>query len=276
MVQLTADKENLDADVAAATEKAEGLEAESAQLRAARAMNGGRLEPEAPAAPAAAEPTPREGLFTKMFKDPEMRSMLEGQQAAALQKLYADYLKEANLTADQKERFFQILQDRQMALMNSSENALTGGAVDMKAATASTNAANEAIKELLEPEQYRLYEVYEKNLGPRVQVAQLNQQLTGLGAPLKEYQGTALVQIISEENAMLPAFGENAASEQELDASDIDQYARQIDAVDQRIYQRAGALLTPEQLAVLSTFLKNMAATQIAGLRMAGQMLNGK
>ena len=177
VAQLTAYNARLNANIAAETEKAGELEAESAQLRAARAMASGRLEPDSEPAQASApeqQPKPREGLFTKMFKDPEMQKMLESQQATALHLLYADYLKEAGLSEDQTIHFFQVLQDRQMALMGASENAMSGGAVDMKAATAATGAATDALRELLGPDQFTLFERYEKSLGPRVQVARLD------------------------------------------------------------------------------------------------------
>jgi FtsZ-binding cell division protein ZapB len=280
VAQLTADNARLNTDLAAAAQKSDELEAESAQLRAARAMASGRLEPDldqpSAAAPAPEPPKPREGLFTKMFKDPEMQKMLETQQATALHALYADYLKEASLSEDQTMRFFQVLQDRQMALMGASENALSGGAVDMKAATAATSAASDALRELLGPDRFALFEKYEKTLGPRVQVARLDQQLTGIGAPLADYQTTALVQIINEESADLPSFANGTAPPESMDAAAIDDYSRAVDAANQRIYTRARAILKPDQLATLATFQKNMAATQIAGLKMARQMMNGE
>jgi hypothetical protein len=279
LVQLRADNAKLNADIVAETQKSEELEAESAQLRAARALtSGGRLElqPESAPAPPAPQPKPREGLFTKMFKDPEMQKMLETQQATALHALYADYLKEAGLSEDQQVRFFQVLQDRQMALMGASENAMSGGAVDMKAATAATAAASDALKEMLGPDQYALFEKYEQSLGPRVQVARLNQQLTGIGAPLADYQETALIQIFSQESADLPAFASGSAPPESMDAAAIDQYAQDMDEANQRIYTRARPLLKPDQLAALAAFQKNMTATQIAGLKMARQMMDGE
>jgi len=279
VAQLTADNARLNANIAAETEKAGELEAESAQLRAARAMASGRLEPDSEPAQASApeqQPKPREGLFTKMFKDPEMQKMLESQQATALHLLYADYLKEAGLSEDQTIHFFQVLQDRQMALMGASENAMSGGAVDMKAATAATGAATDALRELLGPDQFTLFERYEKSLGPRVQVARLDQQLTSIGVPLKDYQATALVQIISQETADLPDFTTGTAPPETMDAAGIEDYAQAVDAANQRIYMRARTLLNSIQLTALATFQKDTAATQIAGLKMARQMMNGE
>jgi hypothetical protein len=281
VAQLKVDNAKLNADVTAGTERAEELEAESAQLRAARSMASSRLEPgggqpDLDAAPTLAQeqgqPPQPGGFLAKMFKNPEMRSTLASQQGVALRNLYADYLKEVSLTPEEAGRFFQILQDRQMALMDSSESALSGGAVDMKAATAAANTADDALKELLGPERFGLYQQFEKTLGPRVQVAQFNQQLAGQGAPLRGYQIAALIQIMSQESAAMPALGNSASAQQA--AADIDHYAQQMDAANRRVCRRAKSVLTPAQLAALAVFQKNTTTTQIAGLKMATQTLD--
>jgi hypothetical protein len=61
-----------------------------------------------------------------------------------------------------------------------------------------------------------------------------------------------------------------------MDPAAIDDYAQAVEAANQRIYTRARSLLKPAQLAALATFQKNTAATQVAGLKMARQMMNGE
>jgi len=272
--QLTADNARLNKDLTEATQKAETLEEESAQLRAARAMSSGRLEPAAPAP--AATPEEGQGYLAKMFKDPDVLKIMQREQAAALRTLYADFLKETYLSPDQTDRFFQILQDRQMALMDASQKAMSGGTVDEKGAMAATDAASDALRQLLGPDQFARYEQYEKTLGPRLQVAQFSRQLASLGMPLQDYQTTALVQIFSQESVSPPTQTGGAQPEKGVDAGGIDQFSQDVDTANQRIYQRARPLLTREQLGVLSSFQKNMAETQVAGLRMARQMMNGE
>jgi hypothetical protein len=280
LAQSKAENAKLSAGLADATDKAQALESESAQLRAARALSGARLEPAAASTPAENESKPKEkgGILAQMFKNPQMRKLMAAQQAAALRGLYSDYLKQAHLTPDQTERFFQLLQDRQMALMDSSADAMSGGQVDLKAATAAANTASDALKELLGPEQFAQYQDFEKTLGVRVQVQQLNQQLTGEGMPLQDYQNTALIQIMGQENAARPGFGNSAGGAQQalnMSPAEIDQYSQQVEATNQRIYNRAMSVLTAPQLTAFASFQKNMATAQIAGLKMAQQMFNG-
>jgi hypothetical protein len=268
VAQLKAENAKLSGELAAATEKAGELEAESAQLRAARAISGTRLDPAAAAVPEASKPKDQGGFLAKMFRDPQMRKLLAAQQAAALRTLYSAFLKEADLSPDETERFYQLLDDRQMALMDSSARAMSGGAVDMNAATAAANAADEALKDLLGPARFGQYQEFEKTLGPRVQVQQFNQQLAGAGYPLQDFQSTALIHIMSDEKAAMPGPGTGAGA-------DADQYSQQVDAVNQRIYARAKSVLTAPQLSAFATFQKNLATSQVAGLRMAQQMLKG-
>jgi hypothetical protein len=61
-----------------------------------------------------------------------------------------------------------------------------------------------------------------------------------------------------------------------MDPASMDNYARAVDAANERIYKRARPILKPAQLAALAAFQKTMAATQIAGLKMARQMMNGE
>jgi len=256
---------------AEAAEKTKALESESEQLRA---MSGPRLAPEPAETPA--EEKPKGGMLARMFKDPQMRKMLAAQQAATLRGFYSDFVKEARLTPDEADKFFQLLEDRQMALMDSSANMMSGNPVDMKAATAATNTADEALKELLGSDRFGLYRDFEKTLGDRIQVQQFSQQLGPVGAPLQDYQTQALIQIMSQERANLPGPQTGGAGMASLTPDQIDEYSKQVDAMNQRVYNRALSVLTPPQLSAFATFQKNMANAQMAGLKVTQQMLQGQ
>lgn len=279
VANLKKDNAKLYQDAASANEKAQALDAESAQLRAARALAGPRLEPEATPAESEDKPKQAGGFLAKVFKDPEMRKMLAAQQASVLRGLYSDFVKQAHLTPDAADRFFQLLEYRQTGLMDSSANMMSGSDVDMKAATAVTNATDDAMKALLGPEQYGQYQDFEKTLGSRMQVQQFNQQLGVEGSPLRDDQSTALIQIMSEENAKLPSFtsGNGTGAQQVINMSpaDIDEYSQEVDAMNRRVYDRATAVLTPAQLTAFAAFQKNMATAQVAGLKMTQQMIKG-
>jgi outer membrane murein-binding lipoprotein Lpp len=269
--ELKAENAKLSTDLAAATEKMRALEAESAQLRAARAIAGTRLEPEAAAAtPAQEEGRPKEqgGFLKKLFKDPYVRKVLAAQETAALREMYSDYLKQTSLTPDETDRFYQLLQERQMALMDSSASAMSGGEVDLKAATAAANATDDALRDLLGPARFAQYQQFEKSLGPRLEVQQFARQLAADGYPLEDSQRASLIRIFSQEAATAPAFENGAVS-----PAEIDRYSEEVAAADQRIYGRAETVLNPAQLGALAAFQKNMATSQLAGLKMTQQML---
>lgn len=270
LAELKAENAKLNADLAAATEKMRALEAESAQLRAARAIAGTRLEPVAAPTPAQEEGRPKEqgGLLKKLFKDPYILKVVAAQETAALRELYSDYLKQTALTPDETDRFFHLLQERQMALMDSSASAMSGGEVDLKAATAAANATDDALRDLLGPARFGQYQQFEKSLGPRMQVQQCARQLAANGCPLQDSQRAALIRIISQEAPAPPRFGDGLAS-----PAEIDRYSQEVAAANQRVYTRAASALTPPQLNAFAAFQKNMATSQLAGLRVAQQML---
>ena len=276
LADLKTENAKLIADAADAKEQAQTLESESEQLRAARAMSAAPAEPSA--TPAQDEPKPKSNFLTQLFKDPQMRKMMAAQQSAALRGLYSDFLKQAHLTPDQTEKFFQLLQDRQMALMDQGANMMSGSAVDMNAASAATNTADAALKDLLGTDLYGQYQSFEKTLGPRVELQQFNQQLTGQGMPLQDYQNSALIQIMSDESAAMPNFNGAGGTQQlaNMNDSDINQLTQQIEATNQRIYNRAMSVLTPPQLAAFAGYQKNMATAQVAGIKMAQSMMKSQ
>lgn len=159
-----------------------------------------------------------------------------------------------------------------MALMDSSSRAMSGREVDLKAATAVTNATDAALKDLLGPGRYGQYQDFEKTLGMRVQVQQFNRQLAEEGVPLDDSQSAALIRIMSEEAAAAPP-GFGLGGGMDMSAGDIDQYSQRVEAVNHRVYTRAESVLTPTQLSAFAAFQKNSETTQVAGLRMAEQML---
>jgi len=201
---------------------------------------------------------------------------MAAQQTAALRGLYGDYARQANLSPDEENRFFQLLQDRQMALMDSSAKMMTGGAIDMKAATAATNTTDEALKYLLGDARYAQYQEFEKALPDRVQVLQFSHQLSAQGAPLTDSQVKVLIQIMSEERLSAPSFvSENAPGSQQalsMSPADVDRYSRLIDSVNGRVYKRAASILTAPQLNTFAVFQRNMATAQVASLKMTQEM----
>jgi hypothetical protein len=282
ITNLQAQSADLTRQNTVASEKIRALEAESAQLRAARALSAPRLAADSPtpAPDADASPTPasKGGFLSKMLKDPAMRKMIAAQQAGALRGFYADFVKGAHMTPDQADQFFKLLADRQEALMDSSVNMVSGSQVDMKAVTAATNTANDAIKSLLGQNLFDQYQGYEKTLGDRIQVQQFSQQIASTGAPLQDYQSQQLIQIMSQEQASQPAMpggGSTPGQGMSMTQEQLDQYSQQVDAMNQRVYNRAMSVLTPAQLTAFATFQKNMATAQMAGLKMAQQMFKG-
>jgi len=279
--RLEAQNNDLTQKIAAEKQTEQAQEAESDQLRAARAVASTRLEPTVPSASPApgeeqARAKPQDSILNRMFKNPEMRKMIASQQAEALRGIYADFVKQAHLTPDEADHFFQLMEDRQMALMDSGANLLSGTGMDINAATAATNAANDALKSMLGSDRYAAYQQFEKTLADRMEVQQLGQQLDSVGVPLQDYQSQALVQIMSQERAGMPSLMSSASDSPggmqqafSMSQTDMDNYQQQLDAMNQRVYNRAMSILNPQQLTAFSAFQKSMTTQQMTGLKMA-------
>src|SRR5579862_2420451 len=108
--------------VSALNEKVAALNAESAALRerleALRAT-----QPAVESAAASPSPSPDEkdglqGMFKNMFKDPAMRKAMAKQQMVAMRQFYGDLIKSLHLSPQEADQFFDLLGQRQMAMMD--------------------------------------------------------------------------------------------------------------------------------------------------------------
>jgi len=154
-----------------------------------------------------------------------------------LRGFYSDFGEGGRLTPDEADKFFQLLEDRQMALMDSSANMMSGNPVDMKAATAATNTADEALKELLGSDRFGLYRDFEKTLGDRSRCSSSASNLGRWVRRCQDYQTQALIQIMSQERANLPGPQTGGAGMASLTPDQIDEYSKQVDAMNQRVYK---------------------------------------
>ena len=149
----------------------------------------------------------------------------------------------------------------------------------MGAIQAAKTASDNAMQALLGSDRFSQYQAYEKTLGDRIQVQQFSQQLEGQGPPLADTQSQALIQIMAQENANLPGSQGPASSplaNGAMTQDQIDQYEQQVTAANQRIYNRAMGILSPPQLTAFGQYQKTMVTTQVAGLKMAQQMMKGQ
>jgi len=222
------------------------------------------------------------GMLSKMMKDPAMKDMMRAQQKL----MYGGLAKDLNLTPDQDKKLTELLLDQQMQAVDhapslfskdgetSATNLLTAFADQQK-------QSEENIKGLLGEEKFGQYQDYQKTLAERMQINLFKQQLEDGESPLRDEQVKQLMSAIREERdrnppAISPDLKPDANFEKMLSGDVMEKQMQWQEEMNQRVLERAGQILTPEQLKAYSDFQKQQLAMQRLGAKMAREMFGSK
>ena len=220
-------------------------------------------------------------MLGKMMKDPAMREMMREQQKAAINMMYAGLLKELNLSPEEKDKFKALLTDAQMRTIENAQG-LFGDKKEVmpeeveKLAAEAKNQTDADIKALLGDERFALYEDYKKNMTERMQLDQFKTRLAAEKLPLQDNQSAQLLQIMKEEKAavppVIPTDNSQFPKKESMTAENLDRQWAWMEDYNRRVLERAGQVLTPEQLKQYREFQEQQASMQKLGLNMARQM----
>jgi hypothetical protein len=222
-------------------------------------------------------------MLSKMMKDPAMREMMREQQKAAINMMYSGLFKEMKLSPEEKEKLRELLTESQMRNIESAQGLMGGEKLDATAEAAATKALEDAkkqtdadVKALLGDERYAQFDDYQKNMGERMQLDQFKTQLAADNLTLRDDQTSQLMQIMKEEKAALPPAiptDQSQVPKKEMfTAENLDKQLKWMDDYNQRVLQRAGQVLSPEQLTQYQKFQEQQISMQKLGLQMAKQM----
>jgi hypothetical protein len=220
-------------------------------------------------------------MLATMMKDPEMRKAMEQQQKMGLEMIYGSLFKELQLNPEQEKKLREMLLAQQMDNMSQAGAMFGGEGADRNQVAqelAEKNKKNqEQLKELLGEEKYAQMQEYNQTIGERMMLDQLGKQ-----ADLSTEQNQQLLNIIKEEkknvqiNRGVPAYDPTKDWQQVLQSGEAaEQIFAQQEEVNNRVIERAGQVLTPEQLEKFGPLLKSQLEMQKAGMRMAREMFKG-
>ena len=235
-------------------------------------------------------PTQRQGeqggggmgkMLANMMKDPEMRKMMEQQQKLGMDMVYGGLFKELNLPPEQEKKLRELLLGQQMENMTQAGAMFGGEDVDRTKVAQELAAKNakrqEELKELLGEEKYAQMQEYNQTISERMMVDQLGKQVE-----LSPEQNQQLIAIIKEEkrnvqiNRGTPASDPTKDWQQMIQSGEAaEQLFAQQEEVNKRVLERAGQVLTPDQLQKFDPLLKNQLELQKAGMRMTREMFKG-
>jgi hypothetical protein len=225
-------------------------------------------------------------MLAKMMADPAMKKMMRQQQAAAMDMMYGPLFKEIGLSPEDKEKFKELLLDRQMKAVESGGMLMklqgedTGKTAAMNDLAAQQKEFDAQLKALLGDAPYAQYKDYSESMAERMAVNQISQQLASSPNPINDEQSRQLLEIMKQEKkSVTPMFGEpgadpaNMSNWQSMLSEDrMNEFFKQREEVNQRVLERSKAVLTAEQLTAFATHQANQLQMQRMGMSMAAKM----
>lgn len=227
--------------------------------------------------------------FGKMFADPEMKKMMRTQQGMAVRMMYADFVKQLGLSPEAGDRLMELLADRQMET-SSKSMALMSGKRDPKQLADAGKEVNDAkagfdakIKDVIGADGYSQFEQYERTMGDRMLMQQYQQQFAASGQSLQDGQRDALLQIMTDERLKSPPTpfdtnGKDPAAQIQALQSDqaLHDYIASQDDYNRRVLDKAGQVLSPDQLVAFQKIQQQMSEMQQMGIKMGRSMFQQK
>jgi hypothetical protein len=284
--------EKMSAEARAQEAAVEKLRQERDQLRSEIAT-APRVDAPRPTAvispPPAAAPTPpaaaqsqasgRGGMFGDLFKDPEMRKAMAQQQRVGLEMAYGTLFKQLELTPEEQEKFKDLLIEGSMANMAQAGAVLQGenSQETTKQLAQEQQARDQQLKALIGDEKFESYQEYNQTMSERMALDQF-----GKGIQATPEQTEQLLSIIREEkqNAQIN-FGMATPQPQDVQAmfgstEAVDRMLAQQEQVNARVVERAGGVLSAEQVRQLGPVLDTQLQMQRASMKMAREMFKNQ
>jgi hypothetical protein len=189
-----------------------------------------------------------------LMDQPEMKAMMEEQQRAQTELMYAAFFEQAGLDKTTDARVRELLAERQMAMARLGTNFMRDADDEDGTATedmaAMLEAFNAEMKEEL-GEDYEALQTYEASLPDRMSIDQLQMRLGEERLDAETH--AALLEVMVEERQAVQ--GETLQNPQEMlraaQSGDMTQYTKQMSDMHARVNARSSAFLSEKQSEVL-------------------------
>ncbi len=227
--------------------------------------------------------------MAKMMDNPTMNKVMEASQRGAVGALYADLIEYLNLNKEETAYFMDLLMYRQMKQMDLGMKMMSGNLSEEEKETLSEEIqkAQDTVKEEMEKflnseDDYAEFEFYEKTIGERMMLSQMDKDLSGSDATLSDQTYRELLGIMHDERESFD-FSSDLSDQENTDLSpqrfskkNVQNFADDLQRLNDSISQKAKSILTPEQYAVFLSSLKATTDMQVSQMEMAAQMFGGE
>ncbi len=194
------------------------------------------------------------GGLAKMMNDPAMKEYMLKAMQDKVKSMYADLIKELNLTPEQTEQFVRLISG--VASKELAQLTAPGQGTPNQAETDASPEMISQMRTLLGDAGCARFKEFSEEMPARATLTLLNEQLGG--APLSAEQIASLIRIIKAEPAELTRGILGSPDKAFLGSqADIDNFLEQVAQSNQRILQEAASRLNPDQLAALDNVLSN-------------------
>ncbi|VGO16830.1 hypothetical protein PDESU_05422 [Pontiella desulfatans] len=248
------------------------------------------VAPEVPEAPEEKEPASQRMMssLSKMMENPTMNKVMVASQRGAVGALYSDLVEYLGLNKEETDYFMDLLMFRQMKQMDLGMKMMAGDLdeeqkqqMGKELQEAGETVKTEMEKFLNNPDDFAEFEFYEKTMGERMMLSQMDQKLSSTETALPDETYRELLGMMSDEKKNYD-FSSDLHDEKNMDMSperfskdNIQKFSADMDALNGNIIAKAEGMLTPEQFEAFKDAIKTTAELQKSQLEMASQMFGG-
>jgi len=247
------------------------------------------VEPEAAESKKESNRRMMSNMVKMMEENPTMNKVMEASQRGAVGALYSDLIEYLDLDAEETGYFMDLLMYRQMKNVDMAMKMMSGDLTEEEklALMEESKLAGETVKEEMEqflnnPEDLAEWEFYEKTMGERMMLSQMDQSLAAADASLSDETYRDLLGMMHDERENFDFYTDlnddqnMDMSAERLSSENIQNHITDIKALNEQLLSHAEGMLTPEQLAAFKESLQAMLEMQSAQLEMATQMFGGE
>lgn len=227
--------------------------------------------------------------IAKMMENPTMNKVMEASQRGTVAALYEDLIEYLNLNEEETRYFMDLLMYRHMKQVDMAMKMMSGNLSDeeKKALQEEISKASDTVQEEMEKflnneADFTEFKYYEKTMGERMMLSQMDKDLAGSGGELSDATYRELLGVMHDERENFE-FTSDLSDQENTDLSperfsrqNLANYANDIRNLNDTICQKARPILTPEQYDAFVDSLKTFTDMQIAQLEMAAQMFGGE
>ncbi len=224
-------------------------------------------------------------MLSKMMDDPEMKKMIQNQQRMMVDQMYNPLIKQLGLPPDEAAKLKDLIANSQMKATEQASSLMNGSPTNraeaMAAVTEAQKSSDDQIKQLLGDAQYAQYKDYQLTMGERTMLNQFKQQNADSANALSDQQTEQLLTFMKEEKQnVAAATGQSLTGADQTKAGfeamaspeQMDKFLQVQEETNQRVYDRAKEVLSPDQLQSFAQFQTNQLQMMRMGMTMARKM----